>query len=244
MGVAIIIPDVNFASANLGKVTLTEDVPVRALSIIAPDSISGTSYQLGVSFYPINTNQRNVIWSIESGSEYAYINSSGVLDIKQEADNSQITVNAKSISNPSVFSTVKITVTYQGADNKHHMDFGFRHNDDVLSFYRELTGDASLGIGSVTNNRAYPYTNFPIPAGSTLYFDNDSYKTKYSFVFDYEDYYTNISIPGADNKWASDYMSSEITLTKEVRALQVKKNDNTDFSAEELNELKNHLIYV
>ena len=113
MGVAIIIPDVNFADENLGKVTLTENVSVSELYIIAPSTIVDNTYQLEVSYKPSSTNQRRVTWSIESGSNYAEIDANtGKLTIKSSANNSNVTIKATSTFNPSVFATKNLILTY------------------------------------------------------------------------------------------------------------------------------------
>lgn len=113
MGISIIVPGVSFADANLGKVTLKDDVPVHSLSIIAPNMINGTSYKIGLSFYPINTNQRDVTWSIVSGNDFATIDSSnGLLLIKEGASNANVTIKVVSTNNPDVSAMKDIIVSY------------------------------------------------------------------------------------------------------------------------------------
>ena len=115
MGVAIVIPNVDFSDVNLGKVTLTDVVPVQALSINAPDSIVGASYQMKVSFIPINTSQRSVIWSVESGNEYASINpSSGLLSIQSTASQNNVTIKVVSAIDFSIYATKTVTVSFDG----------------------------------------------------------------------------------------------------------------------------------
>lgn len=113
MGVSIIVPGVSFADANLGKVTLKNYVPVRSLSIIAPNLINGASYKIGLSFYPINTSQRDVIWSIVSGSDFASIDSSnGLLRIKEGASNANVTIKAVSTNNTGVTAIKDVIVSH------------------------------------------------------------------------------------------------------------------------------------
>ena len=127
MGLAVIIPDVSFESANLGKVTLTEEVPIKGLSIVAPTNIVG-SYMLRISYSPINTNQRGVIWSIESGSEYARISQDGMLTILEGANDNKIVVKATSVSDTEISSVKEIRVTFveegqrePSADNSYNL---------------------------------------------------------------------------------------------------------------------------
>lgn len=113
MGVAIVI-DSDFSRNNIGKVTfLTEDIPLTGLSISGSDLVSGINSQYSIRYLPANTTQKGVVWSIESGSDYANIDSnSGLLTIKAGANNSSVTIKASSIRNPLVTDTKNITVTY------------------------------------------------------------------------------------------------------------------------------------
>lgn len=113
MGLAIIIPNADFSSVNLGKVTLTEDVDLQALSISGESTVTGTEAEYSVSYIPSNTNQRGVVWGIENGSEYASIDSStGKLTIKDGASNSSVIIKATSTKNSAISATKTISVTY------------------------------------------------------------------------------------------------------------------------------------
>lgn len=116
MGVAIIVPGVSFADANLGKVNISGDVPVQALRIVAEDSYFGTSAQLSVSYIPVATTQREVTWSIEEGSEFANISNTGLLVIKDGAKASQVRVKVTSANNTNIYATKQLSVTYKGGD--------------------------------------------------------------------------------------------------------------------------------
>lgn len=113
MGKAIILTDVNFASANLGVVTPIEDVPITGIGIVAPATFEGAALQLEATLTPAQTTQRQISWSLTSGSEYATINATtGVLTILQGADNDNVTIKVESVSNPAVYATKTIAVTY------------------------------------------------------------------------------------------------------------------------------------
>jgi hypothetical protein len=112
MGLAIIVPSISFADANLGKVTLSGNEPIRGLYINLEDSYAGTTVDLKCSYLPANTTQRNVVWSIESGSEYASISGS-TLTILSGASHNDVTVKCTSASNPSISATKTISVTYE-----------------------------------------------------------------------------------------------------------------------------------
>lgn len=115
MGIAIIVPNCDFSEANLGKVTLS-GIPVAEIIITGDSDVRGTSAQYSVDYIPTTTSERDVVWSIESGSEYASINSNtGSLTIKSGANNSQVTIKATSIANSDIYATKTITVTYDAS---------------------------------------------------------------------------------------------------------------------------------
>jgi hypothetical protein len=142
MGLAIIVPSISFDDANLGKVTLSGNVPIRDLYINLENSYTGTTVDLRCSYLPANTTQRNVIWSIEEGSEYALISSS-TLFINPSASNSPVTIKCTSFENPTINTVKTITLTYS--------DGG-----DVPILYDWLKTDASMAsyvnIGKLGRN--------------------------------------------------------------------------------------------
>lgn len=117
MGIAIIVPDCDFSSANLGKVTLTGRVPITALSISGLSVVNGSTYQYSAVYTPSNTTERGVIWTIESGSAYAAIGSeTGNLAILPNANNAQVVIKATSTANSSIYATKTVTVTYSSSN--------------------------------------------------------------------------------------------------------------------------------
>lgn len=111
MGLAIIVPSISFDDANLGKVTLTGNVPISGLIINLEDTYYGTAVDLECSYLPGNTTQRGVAWSIVSGGEYASISGS-TLTILSGASNNDVTVKCTSVSNPNIAAEKTIKVTY------------------------------------------------------------------------------------------------------------------------------------
>lgn len=118
MGKAIIIPDVSFASANLGKVTLTEEIPLRAISIVAPISFVGiTLNTIRIIYNPLNTSQRGVTWSVTRGIAYATINAtSGALTVLPGASANNVTIKATSTADSSITAEATIAVTYRSSE--------------------------------------------------------------------------------------------------------------------------------
>lgn len=117
MGIAIIVPRCDFSDANLGKVTLTGYVPVSAITINGKSTVTGSSSQYSVSYFPLNTSERRVRWSIESGNEYAVINSeTGNMTILPDADNEEVVIKATSVFDNSIYATKTVTVTFSATD--------------------------------------------------------------------------------------------------------------------------------
>lgn len=112
MGVAIIVPGVSYSDNNLGKVTISQQVPVTGISIVGNAVARGESSQYTISYSPTNTSQRGVVWSVEQGSEYATINQNGLLTILQGASSSSVRIKAVSTHNAEVVATKVLQVTY------------------------------------------------------------------------------------------------------------------------------------
>lgn len=111
MGLAIIVPNIYFKDANLGKVTISGNVPIKRLYINLNKDYIGESVDLKCSYFPANTTQRDVVWSIESGSEYASI-SGTTLTILSGASGNDVTIKCTSTSNSTIIDEKTITVTY------------------------------------------------------------------------------------------------------------------------------------
>lgn len=112
MGIAIIVPGVSYSDNNLGKVTISQQVPVTGISIIGNEVVRGESSQYTISYSPLNTSQRGVVWSVEQGGAYATINQNGLLTILQGASSSAVTIKAVSMHNAEVLATKVLQVTY------------------------------------------------------------------------------------------------------------------------------------
>ena len=147
MGKAIIISDVNFSSANLGKVTLSGNIPLVALAIDTLDYFIGTSIQMDLIHFPINTTERNVSWSITSGNQFATIDSStGRLTVSSSANEGVVTVMVSSVDNPAIKATKDITVSYN-------------NNVSGVNLRRKLIGDGNAFIDTLymlkSNSKIY-----------------------------------------------------------------------------------------
>jgi hypothetical protein len=92
--------------------TPSGDIKVTGISIIGEASIDGVSGTYSVSYSPASTTQKGVNWSIVSGANYASINSSGVLTVKESASGSLVKIKAASSYNPLIYAEKDVTVTY------------------------------------------------------------------------------------------------------------------------------------
>lgn len=115
MGVAIIIPGVVFME-NLGKVTLdggggdvTVEVESIAISGLATVNTASNKATYSVAYTPANTTQKGVTWSLESGGEYATIDSMGTLTVKGSGS---VTIKAVSKHNAAVTTKKVVSVVF------------------------------------------------------------------------------------------------------------------------------------
>lgn len=115
MGVAIIIPGVVFME-NLGKVTLDGGggdvtVEVESIAISGSDTVNTSSNKAtySVDYTPTNTTQKGVTWSLESGGEYATIDSMGTLTVKGSGS---VTIKAVSKHNAAVTTKKVVSVVF------------------------------------------------------------------------------------------------------------------------------------
>lgn len=115
MGVAIIVPGVSFADANLGTVTIDRPDKLYGITIIGPSNVFGTTNAttFNVLYSPTNTTLTGVTWSIVSGGSYASIGAStGVLTVLSGANNNQVVIRATSTHDGEISSEKTINVTY------------------------------------------------------------------------------------------------------------------------------------
>lgn len=114
MGIALIIPNIDFSGANLGRVTLAQNIPLESLSISgASEVLGGASAATYEPIYnPATTNQRAVTWSVVAGGTYATITAGGVLTVLSGASEDSVTIRVTSQVNQSIYAEKTISVTY------------------------------------------------------------------------------------------------------------------------------------
>lgn len=151
MGKAIIINDVNFASANLGRVTLVEEwVPLESLSITPVTGVIVNSHQMVVVYNPVNTTEVGVIWRITAGQQYASIDANtGLLTVNEGVTEEDVTVEVESTVDSSIKATLDIVVS----------------NHSVLTWYVDNTAYA-------TQVNGYDSKFFPLMVKQVSALDN------------------------------------------------------------------------
>ena len=160
MGIAIIIPDVDFSGAGLGRVTLTGNVPLIDIAINGPSSVTGDTAKYEAVFTPSNTTERGIVWSVVSGGAYATINQAGVLQIQTGASSSLVTIRASSSYDPSIYAQKNITVTYQPGAS---FDLG-----TYMWMPGERMSDGSINPGPTPRPWGYCPTPFDVYGAATL----------------------------------------------------------------------------
>lgn len=113
MGTAIIIKNANFAEMQLGNINpVGIKIPVKAFSIKGNNLVEQIAFY-SVEYNPVNTTEKDVVWSIIDGAEYATIDQSGKLTVLEGANGNLVTIKATSAYNSSVYATKEIEVTYE-----------------------------------------------------------------------------------------------------------------------------------
>lgn len=154
MGKAIILQGLDFSKISIGKVHITNGSPLRLLTgINGPSDVVGaanaaTYYPL---YSPLNTAQREVSWSIVSGSEYAAI-TNGVLSIIEGAYNNVVIIRASSTVDSTITIDKSVTVTYSEETQGYitsglvaHWDAIDKNNDNNPSKWGDLVGGSVAG---------------------------------------------------------------------------------------------------
>lgn len=183
MGKAIIITDVSFANAGLGKVSLVQNEPLESLSIAPINDVIEGSYQMQVTYNPATTSERGVEWSIVSGSEYASIDQSGLLTVIAGATNDEVVIRARSLVNSSIYVDATIVVNYPVPkittwyiDNTDAVGQANAYDSQYFPLMCKMTGELDNKV--VNRMKFYAQVDVESEAGIAVYkFDNSSKPT-------------------------------------------------------------------
>lgn len=110
MGVAIIIPDINFKDANIGKVTPAKEITVESMSIIE-GTANRNKIPLSIQYSPFNATNKSVTWR-SSNETIAVVDADGVVEVKQGALLSHVTITATLKSDNSITASKDLEVKY------------------------------------------------------------------------------------------------------------------------------------
>jgi len=133
MGRAIIIFNVDYSQGGLGKVTFLRHL--ESLDIVGASSVT-SSYVYTVDYNPSNTSESGVVWSVESGNEYASIDQNGLLTALSGASASSVTIRATSVVNSLIYDEKTIEVTYVEELLNVHRTFNGTVNDVYETDYK------------------------------------------------------------------------------------------------------------
>lgn len=108
---------INFDFNNPPYFEMIEGIPIplESLEIEGNNIVIGVSSRYTCRFTPENTTDTNIIWDIPEGqgNQYAFIDSkTGILYVKQNANNSQVVIRVTSVDNPEISDTKTIRCTY------------------------------------------------------------------------------------------------------------------------------------
>lgn len=186
MGVAIIIPGVVFTE-NLGKVTLVDGggdvtVEVKSIAIAGSATVNTSSNKAtySVAYTPTNTTQKGVTWSLESGGEYATIDSMGTLTVKGSGS---VTIKAVSKYNAAVTTKKVVSVVFNEvheSDEYTELEYvgtkggNYLQTNTIMAAGQKLILKAKLPIA---NNQSTVARQFILHDGSSCSMGN-TYKDK------------------------------------------------------------------
>ena len=112
-------------STNLG--TLGEiSLPIN-ISITGETKVLSFS-QYSATISPSTSTYTSVVWSIISGSQYATIDSNGLLNVLDGASDSAVTIRCKSLCSDNVYTDLDISVTYGTVLTSYPL-LGYRHRE-------------------------------------------------------------------------------------------------------------------
>lgn len=113
MGIAVIVPGADFSLKNLGQVTLAdtgpEVIPIQGLAINGPTEVNNqeNTATYTITYTPLDTTQKGVIWSISTGTDLAVIDQNGNLTV---TGTGKITIKAISSRDNTIVATLDATV--------------------------------------------------------------------------------------------------------------------------------------
>lgn len=133
------------------------DVPITGITIVGDAAIVGSAVYVA-DLSPTDTTDRDIIWSITSGNEYAAVLSDGTLIV---IDNGSVVLKCESVSIPSVYDTKTITVTDSAT---HIMPLVSNTSDTVGSLtpakssYTSISSDGMQFTAGSDNGLSYAYS--------------------------------------------------------------------------------------
>ena len=166
-GLAVKINGADFSAKQLGQVTFLGGSTVEGITINEPEDIGGNQLQFTVTYEPVDALQRDVIWSIEQGGDYASINSNGVLTIGNSAMMSEVVVKAVSQYDAGINDQKSVVISYieEGrvslVDNTKLSQAGVMSTDTgyFITDFIEVVGGSAITLADMSSNVVIQYAN-------------------------------------------------------------------------------------
>lgn len=185
MGKSTIISDFKL-SMSLGSITLSGNTPPSSLTIVGPDTASGSfrAAKYSIKYFPASASDRAVDWSITSGGQYASIDAQGELTIYHGANSSSVTIQASLHSDSTISATKTISVSfpalpaeyqdveYLEGDGDAYIDLGFKAHlaNDSAMLKCQVAADTAFYVGANDNStRQFYFCNIGAKAAQIGY---------------------------------------------------------------------------
>lgn len=222
MGLAIIIPDINFDDVNIGKVTPAKEVNVESMFIIE-GTTNGNNIPLSIQYSPLNATDKGVTWT-SSNKGIAVVNTDGVVEVQQGALSSSVTITATLVANPSITASIDLTVTFKNV-LKVPFDTGLLtmvgNESQVLTSTEDLFGDSHPQWTLMLHSE-----NEKVNSGrdlSILRIDNASVST-FRFFSVYNTNSTTLNITGDYYTWPDGTKTQRYTYGKRIANIALRRD--------------------
>lgn len=133
-------------------------VPLMGITISVPSLIMGRG-KATASFDPSDATNKGVIWSIESGSDYAEIDQNGEIRVNKEDVASQpITIRATSSSYPSIYAEANTIVESSSVIMHDYIECTTKGAWIAVDGFEQYGGKVTLICTRPTNHNTYAFS--------------------------------------------------------------------------------------
>lgn len=176
------------------------DIPITGITIVGDASVVGSAVYVA-TLEPADTTERDIIWSITSGSEYATVLPDGTL---VALNNGNIVLKCESAINSSVYDTKTIAVT------------------DSATHIMPLTSDTDDTVGSLVPAKS-AYT--AISSDGMQITSNSNQGLSYAYSADFKTFIFDLKYQKSATIWQY-FFGNMIDRTGSNIAFSIKQNTN------------------